>query len=716
MALGKSKNMDAMYKDYMKVVVKQKEIADAQEIINSKTTKWGKAVGGIKKSFEAVGGFAKSLLTSLTFSAAIAAIGALIGGIVDLVKRLNEARNAVKNLDKDFEKLSNPEVKTPVQIEVEGWVKELEKLSTNGLQGTKEWATYISEINKLMGAIGDEELKVADNIDIIKKKVADWLELSKKVRQYNFAVDEESRAESNLFDLRKRRAEVIKGWFGQPRAEIIDKEIKAEEARLARAKELQEQYKLSAEEQVKKNGGDTGGTESDLSKLINKQKQALKELENQYKAGAYTEAEYKKKQDDLIVSTFEAVTAFDDFSSQLAGLGQSKWFDDIAAKFGLIKAEMLDGVDAIEAYDEAMSKLADELYDNYKTEQENKPKPYKPTGYGIPQRAVRNTSFDYKKTQTDIIGEEIDIVNNHIEKLNEQIEKAKSELSEGGWVAEAVLKSLQNELKKCQEEAATLNEKMVIAQLQEDVDKYSKDLFNGYANGIKSTATAMDRLVKSVESVNEAMSDPDTSAWEKIMSVINAMVQVFDTVTSMIELFNSLSTISNTLAEAKESLNARQLAQKQQEIGLVSGLAGAEAAEGATATEAAAAKAVSNKVNLALLTQMAFAAGAANAQEVPYPYNLIALASNQAAITEMIAAGKAMAAFAEGGIVGGNSYSGDKNLVRVNSGEMILSKHDQGTLFNAIKSGNLGGGQVEFKIKGDSLYGCLENYKMKRRG
>lgn len=40
---------------------------------------------------------------------------------------------------------------------------------------------------------------------------------------------------------------------------------------------------------------------------------------------------------------------------------------------------------------------------------------------------------------------------------------------------------------------------------------------------------------------------------------------------------------------------------------------------------------------------------------------------------------------AEGGIVGGNSYTGDRILTRLNSGEMVLSREQQTGLFNAIK-------------------------------
>ena len=40
--------------------------------------------------------------------------------------------------------------------------------------------------------------------------------------------------------------------------------------------------------------------------------------------------------------------------------------------------------------------------------------------------------------------------------------------------------------------------------------------------------------------------------------------------------------------------------------------------------------------------------------------------------------------FADGGIVGGNSFSGDNVLARVNSGEMILNREQQATLFNKV--------------------------------
>ena len=78
----------------------------------------------------------------------------------------------------------------------------------------------------------------------------------------------------------------------------------------------------------------------------------------------------------------------------------------------------------------------------------------------------------------------------------------------------------------------------------------------------------------------------------------------------------------------------------------------------------------------------------------------------------MIAAVKSAAGFATGGIVGGTSYTGDRQLIRVNSGEMILNGQQQARLFSMINSGG-GGGEVTFRIAGQQLVGVLNNYNGK---
>ena len=107
----------------------------------------------------------------------------------------------------------------------------------------------------------------------------------------------------------------------------------------------------------------------------------------------------------------------------------------------------------------------------------------------------------------------------------------------------------------------------------------------------------------------------------------------------------------------------------------------------------------------------AVAAGTANAAAVPFPANLIAIAS---IITSIISVFSSLPKFADGGIIQGKSF-GDYNLARVNGGEMILNTTQQGRLWNTIQQGTtsnapMGGGTVKFHIEGKQLVGVLNNY------
>ena len=80
------------------------------------------------------------------------------------------------------------------------------------------------------------------------------------------------------------------------------------------------------------------------------------------------------------------------------------------------------------------------------------------------------------------------------------------------------------------------------------------------------------------------------------------------------------------------------------------------------------------------------------------------------AIAAALAAFTKIPKFAEGGIVGGSSYFGDKLLARVNSGEMILNQGQQARLL-AMTSG---GGNVrvtgDVRLSGKDIYVSLRNY------
>jgi hypothetical protein len=97
------------------------------------------------------------------------------------------------------------------------------------------------------------------------------------------------------------------------------------------------------------------------------------------------------------------------------------------------------------------------------------------------------------------------------------------------------------------------------------------------------------------------------------------------------------------------------------------------------------------------------------ALELPPPFNWIEaglIGAMTATQVGVIASQK----FANGGIVGGYSFSGDRVPAMVNSGEMVLNRGQQTNLFDLLNNGgSIGGGNVKFEIEGAKLVGVLAN-------
>ena len=87
------------------------------------------------------------------------------------------------------------------------------------------------------------------------------------------------------------------------------------------------------------------------------------------------------------------------------------------------------------------------------------------------------------------------------------------------------------------------------------------------------------------------------------------------------------------------------------------------------------------------------------AQSGPYGFITSALvaAAGAAQIATIIASKPQPPAFATGGVVPGNSYTGDRVSALVNSGEMILTRQQQARLFD-MANGN-GGGETNITVK-----------------
>lgn len=108
---------------------------------------------------------------------------------------------------------------------------------------------------------------------------------------------------------------------------------------------------------------------------------------------------------------------------------------------------------------------------------------------------------------------------------------------------------------------------------------------------------------------------------------------------------------------------------------------------------------------------LGFATASAQASSLPFGW-LAFVGAGLGTLTSMISA---LQSFNSGGIVEGNSFTGDRMLARVNAGEMILTRPQQSRLFSMLDGDAMGGGvgTVVFDIAGDRLVGVINNYNRK---
>lgn len=207
--------------------------------------------------------------------------------------------------------------------------------------------------------------------------------------------------------------------------------------------------------------------------------------------------------------------------------------------------------------------------------------------------------------------------------------------------------------------------------------------FKGNAEDVLGGFEGIDGVVNSFESLSKAIAD-GANAWDVFMGVVQTASSILNGVASTIQAVTTITELLGTTTAATTAVTTAAATQEVANSGMVVGAKSGEAIAGATASGA----------------------------KMPFPLNLIAIAAGVAAVVGALA--MISGGFADGGIIGGNSFHGDKMLARVNAGEMILNQKQQANLFNMLNSGaGSSGGTVEFKISGSQLKGVLNNYNSK---
>lgn len=190
------------------------------------------------------------------------------------------------------------------------------------------------------------------------------------------------------------------------------------------------------------------------------------------------------------------------------------------------------------------------------------------------------------------------------------------------------------------------------------------------------------------QSMGLEMKEPNTNTWDEFN---NAMA---NTSTIANALFNTFKEGSEITAASILQMISTTLPAIGSLISAISALTAAEAVE---AGVAATGKAVSTSKH--------------------WIEAIAAVASLGAVVATAISAASKpnIQRFADGGIVGGSSFTGDRVPAMVNSGEMILNKTQQARLFKIANGGAPGDNAVTFHISGTDLVGVLNNNSRKNK-
>ena len=438
-------------------------------------------------------------------------------------------------------------------------------------------------------------------------------------------------------------------------------------------------------------GGSGGGkastakTSTDLmTEALTGYTKSAQELKNQLEAGAISQDEYKKSTEDLVEKTWQAITAFDDFQGVLGKLPAN------LQQAATSVAEAFASKQITDAFKKAVAQRQDLL-----------------GNYGYAQKGKRDTTFDYAQdhiapngnfspAQRNAMQGHIDVTLDYADTLADLTFKLREAIASGSFdlikdEALDLLHDMEEELSTAKKEATAFEHILKFSEAQEQLADLEEQLKATTINGVQELARSFGSVTNALYDIFELFDEDirDSEFYkglEAMMTAMNSLITIFQAFQTVVEAVGTAQKIQAQIAQASA---AKQVAAD----------AAVAAAEGTKAAASAGAA----------------AAGAGSAvSSIPIVGPILAVAAIGTVVAAILAA---MSKFATGGIVGGNSMTGDKQIVRANSGEMILTKGQQATLFNAIQSGNLGGGgNVEFKIRGADLIGAIENTQARRRG
>lgn len=353
---------------------------------------------------------------------------------------------------------------------------------------------------------------------------------------------------------------------------------------------------------------------------------------------------------------------------------------------------------------------------------------------GKEEKVVIKTELELKREELKKVNDKVkeafnDFNDGHItkEKL-EEIVKSANEYFEANHVKQKIELDYYDEegfekvKQKAIEKAKEIKEavqKSVPSILAPDTSTFEKgsaeDKFQSLNNANSQAEHVRDLLSKGIISKEQAA--------EEIEKIKQALEEAFPgeglTLDLHVNADGALSTVAEDLETAKNRIDSISGAVGTMggvfsSLGSAVGGTSGEILNFAGTTISAVGQMIPQIVGLiAAQNAEAIAAGTASGAALPFPANIAAIASIIATIAGIFAS---LPKFAEGGIVAGGSYTGDKVLARLNSGEGVLTRRGMNnleTVMNNQENSGGFGGKVVFDIDGTKLRGVLANVNKK---
>lgn len=688
---------------------------------------------------------------------------AIFTGIAMLIAKIVSAREEAKRIKNIFNDYKKGSLTIPGVTEVEK-LQQLYKIASNIKESENIRKNALSEINTLLGtsfSINQKDLTIQGDIN---KVIADRIKLLEAQAAVDYFMPQKIQAEDTINkivsqyksgnELKKLGEFYLRNYSplwkltGEPQALRDYRTVQQNQDVL---KDVDSKIKNYVKESL---SGPTISPEpekskkkTDLQKAEEAYTKSTQELTNKLDNRVITEKEYQRELDKLNQATYETLSGL--LTPEQAK--KNKTFQ--TAKAGTPNNRKT--YDTENAYWDEMNKLAGQYAENYLTEKEYAKAKLELTDktlkeisgmedigeagesfvkalnesadnlrkeiIKVPAYKERDKTFDYKKTDIEKLQAERDSKRSYADKIKSKISGDTDGLEEKLKAAKGNLDAIKAEygkdsaqfieaLNEALNNVTSLEDALKIAEVKKDVKDLSKQLNEGIYSGVKEIASSSDRLVSAFSSLRDVFDDEDATAWERIMAAWNAMINTVDAFMSIIKTIEELTKITEQLSKAKQKEAVIDSVVTTQKVANAGVQATAETTTAATTVAAA-------KTEVAANTAVAGTAAVKSVAGIP----IVGIAMAGAALAAIIAMISSLPKFANGGIIGGTSRTGDKILGRFNAGEMVLTTGQQATLFQlangkGIRTSGLNG-KVEFEIRYDKLVGVLKNGDQKvRRG